>query len=257
MSILICRPEPFASELNLLLKLQGLSAIVWPALRIEKSCGDDFEVFCDHLQKDDSVVVTSQFVVNMALEKLNASVRELLKQVPLLAVGATTAAALRRRGFDHVQYPEPADSEHLLALPELQKVHGKTVWVLRGQSGRELLSQTLIRRGATVCPVTCYQRIYNTDVQALQTMLQKSSIDLIVLTSLDGLKAFCQSVPPNLRSAVKQIPVTVIGNRMLDLAKQWGFSTLLSLTSVSNHDLVALLQQHNTNYPHLVRKAED
>jgi uroporphyrinogen-III synthase len=75
------------------------------------------------------------------------------------AVGKGTATRLHEAGFAQVLVPaEGADSEHLLALPELADMAGKKVVIFRGEGGRELLAETLTARGAQVDYAQCYRR---------------------------------------------------------------------------------------------------
>jgi uroporphyrinogen-III synthase len=55
--------------------------------------------------------------------------------------------------------PETANSEGLLALPELQDVTGKCVLLVKGEGGRDLLRATLAARGAVVRALEVYRRV--------------------------------------------------------------------------------------------------
>jgi uroporphyrinogen-III synthase len=52
-----------------------------------------------------------------------------------------------------------ADSEALLALPEMAQLAGARVLILRGAGGRELLGETLAARGAQVEVAEVYRRV--------------------------------------------------------------------------------------------------
>ncbi len=78
----------------------------------------------------------------------------------IAAVGNGTKRELESRGFVDVLAPEAgADSEALLALPEMQAVAGKRVLIVRGEGGRELLAESLTARGAQVEYFECYRRV--------------------------------------------------------------------------------------------------
>jgi hypothetical protein len=64
------------------------------------------------------------------------------------AVGAGTAAALRRAGIVGVIAPARMDSDGLLALPGLQDVHGRDVGLVTAAGGREIIAPMLRQRGA-------------------------------------------------------------------------------------------------------------
>src|SRR5688572_24109224 len=63
------------------------------------------------------------------------------------AVGAGTAAALRRAGIADVQSPARMDSEGLLALPALQDVRGRDVGLVTAPGGRGEITPALRARG--------------------------------------------------------------------------------------------------------------
>ena len=63
--------------------------------------------------------------------------------IDIAAVGSATARALSAVGLDPTLVPERMDSEGLLALPTLHDVTGRSVVILRGNGGRELLFETL------------------------------------------------------------------------------------------------------------------
>jgi uroporphyrinogen-III synthase len=75
------------------------------------------------------------------------------------AVGAGTAAVLRRGGVADVRSPgRGAGSEALLAIPALDRLHGQRVALLTGAGGRDLLPHQLVRRGARLRRIDLYRR---------------------------------------------------------------------------------------------------
>ncbi len=74
------------------------------------------------------------------------------RDVPVAAVGQATAAALNAAGYRVSLLPsEGADSESLLAMPQLADMHGKRVLIVRGSGGRELLQAEMAGRAARRC----------------------------------------------------------------------------------------------------------
>lgn len=107
----------------------------------------------------DLVIVISPSAVMAAASRLTWLARPFSVKVPYFAVGRGTARALEQQGVSSVIYPpEGADSEHLLALPELHTVQGKRILLIRGEGGRSLLADTLLQRGAEVLHAVCYAR---------------------------------------------------------------------------------------------------
>lgn len=114
--------------------------------------------------------------------------------VPIAAVGASTAAALRRHGLACDVVPAGADSESLLALPELSGLgEGKRVLILRGEGGREVLAERLRQQGAEVVYAECYRRVRpRADPSALIARWESGGLHAVTVLSgetLDNLWA--------------------------------------------------------------------
>ncbi|MEC5399164.1 uroporphyrinogen-III synthase [Uliginosibacterium sp. H1] len=107
-------------------------------------------------------------------------------------IGPGSADALRESGFDTVLVPEGQfDSEAVLDLPAFSEhaVRGRRVLILRGDGGRELLADTLRKRGATVDAVQCYRRVpASPDLAPLGARLKAGALDGIIVTSSEALR---------------------------------------------------------------------
>src|SRR2546428_7931498 len=105
------------------------------------------------------------------------------------ARGQGAAEALVAVGIRNARIPATSfDTEGLLALPELHDVAGRRVLVLRGQGGRELLGDTLARRGAQVDYVSCYRRAApQAGAQELVAALRERRAQALTLTSAEGI----------------------------------------------------------------------
>src|SRR5690606_3258805 len=75
------------------------------------------------------------------------------------AVGAGTAASLRRAGVERVESPERMDSEGLLALPGLQRLAGQHLGLVTAPGGRGTLVPAFEARGALVLRADVYERV--------------------------------------------------------------------------------------------------
>src|SRR6185295_12379471 len=81
-----------------------------------------------------------------------------------------------------------ADSEALLAAPELADVTGKRVLIVRGEGGRALLGNMLAARGATVNYAECYRRVRPVaDAAPLIADWQRGLIHAVTVSSAEGL----------------------------------------------------------------------
>lgn len=116
--------------------------------------------------------------------------------VPAAAVGEATAAALREAGLADVVAPSGrADSEALLALPQLQAVEGAPIIIFRGVGGREHLRSVLESRGAKVAYVECYRRERPaTDPAETRSALERGEIHAVHAMSAESVENFGQIV---------------------------------------------------------------
>ncbi|HVJ23245.1 MAG TPA: uroporphyrinogen-III synthase [Burkholderiales bacterium] len=149
-TILVTRPRAQAAGLARLIEQAGGQAHLFPAIEIEEVPPP---AALGRLEEFDLAI----FVSPTAVAKVMPHVRKLPR---VAAVGAGTRRQLEKHGVTDVIAPSTgADSEALLAVPELQKPAGMRIAILRGDGGRALLGETLAVRGARVEHVTCYRRL--------------------------------------------------------------------------------------------------
>lgn len=86
-------------------------------------------------------------------------------EVALAVVGEGSRLALARHGVtdDYARIfrpkdPARSDSQALLETLDLAALKGREVLIVRGETGRELLAESLRAAGATVTPVAAYRR---------------------------------------------------------------------------------------------------
>jgi len=151
--ILVTRPRAQAGRLARLIEDAGGQALLFPAIEIEDVAPP---AALSRLQDFDLAIFVSPTAVAKAMPHVGgwpASLR-------VAAVGAGTRRELEKRGLANVIAPTSgADSEALLATPQLGEVAGKRIVILRGDGGRALLGDTFVQRGAKVEYVTCYRRL--------------------------------------------------------------------------------------------------
>lgn len=108
------------------------------------------------MQPEDLVVFVSPRAVSAAVGVLP------LVEWPtrhVAAVGTATGRALAEAGREDVLLPAGSqDSEGLLERLEGLSMAGRRVWIIRGETGRELLAESLAARGARPCFVAVYRR---------------------------------------------------------------------------------------------------
>jgi uroporphyrinogen-III synthase len=155
------------------------------------------------------------------------------------AVGAGTAAALRRAGIDDVQSPERMDSEGLLALPALQDVLGRDVGLVTAPGGRGEIAPALIARGARVLRADVYAREpVPLSPRALQQLREGGARLALALSSGEALQRVLAELPGDLRSRVKKVLVVAASERLRDLARELGFTDIEVAAGPRPADLV-------------------
>lgn len=224
--VLVTRPAHQADTLCRLIEEAGGRAIRFPVLAIAPP--HDMTVplaTVARLAQYELAIFVSPNAVEYGLDLIEAQ-GGLPAGLRLAVVGEGSARALRARlgrGPD-LQPTERYDSEGLLALPELQQVAGWRVVIFRGDGGRELLGQTLRERGAAVEYAEVYRRERpSADAQALAAQLAAGAVDIVTVTSSEGLRNLLELAGVTNAAQLKLLPLVVVSERTAGLAKDLGF----------------------------------
>ena len=188
--VLVTRPREQATGLAALILEAGGEPILFPAIEIASPADpNSFFGMADRLERFDLAIFISPTAVQKAFELLQARHpgRRWPDHLRVAAIGGGSGRELERQGFTAVLVPPgEADSEALLASPELGEVHGKSIVVFRGEGGRELLGDTLAARGARVEYAECYRRV-RPAVAATQPAWARDALDAVTVSSAEGL----------------------------------------------------------------------
>jgi uroporphyrinogen-III synthase len=204
--VLVTRPGERAGNLARLVEQAGGRAWLFPAIEIEdlpapRALGE--------LERFDLAVFISPTAASKVVERLGAWPRGLRAA----AVGGGTRRELERRGVAGVIAPQgQADSEALLALPEMQQVARKRVVIFRGEGGRELLGDELRRRGAEVEYAECYRR---TRPQG-ERHWSDAQVHAVTVSSSQGLANLFEMLDP---AFLRARPLFVPHPRVADTAR--------------------------------------
>jgi len=141
-----------------------------------------------------------------------------------LAVGAGTAASLRRAGIDQVSFPARMDSEGLLSLPELADIQGARLGFVTAPDGRNVLVPTLEARGADVHRAEVYRReSIPLDARALDAFAALEAPACLLLSSGGALQEVLAQLPDSLSDRFRALPVVAASERLADAAREVGF----------------------------------
>jgi uroporphyrinogen-III synthase len=162
--------------------------------------------------------------------------------ISIAAVGAATARALSDLGLEPTLVPSDSfDSEGLLALPELQAVHGRRIHIIRGNGGRPTLGDTLGERGATVDYVEVYRRGLPQRNPANLITGWTQMIDVVTVTSAAILDNLFTLLGESGVERVRHTPLIVISERVAEHAAGLGCESIYIADSAADTDILAEL----------------
>lgn len=224
------------------MKAAGGRPIVFPALEIVDPVDSRaLRVLVDRLEHFDVAVFVSPTAAAKGID-LVRSRRELPPGLRIAAIGKGSAQALRTLGVDDVAAPERgADSEAFLELPEFQDMHGRSVVIFRGAGGRELLAETLRRRGAAVEYAECYRRARpGGDAQMLLRAWGRGELHAVTATSREALDNLFEMVGTLGRHWLRKTPLFVPHARIAEAASALGIAQV-AVTESGDEALVEAL----------------
>jgi len=235
LGVLVTRPQHQAQPLFDAIRSSGGEPVLFPAIEISPPadpalCKQQLE----HATNYDDLIFVSPNAVRYAANNIA------IDHQRIFAIGGATAKMLQQQHIPHyLPSGGKADSENLLASPLLGNMQGRKVLIIRGNGGRALLGDALIKRGAIIDYAEAYQR-RRPDVDAT-SLLQNwpQEIEAVIVTSntiTDNLLHLCGNNP-----VVRQTPLVVISQRMYKHAQQRGFQKIYIAGGAAEPEIVHTL----------------
>lgn len=229
-NILVTRPADQARQLAEKIRSAGGHPVLFPVLEIRDTANPGLLLdLIQRLDEFDLAIFISPNAVTKAMTRISA-MRSLPATLKVAAVGQGTSRALGQFGVGNVIAPTKRfDSEALLEVKELKEVAGKRVVIFRGDGGRELLGDTLRKRGAMVEYVECYRRVKpEVDIALLLRMATSGGLYAITITSSEGLRNLCEMVGDAAEQVwFKKAPLFVSHERIAQTASILGFAHVI------------------------------
>ncbi len=227
--VLITRPEHQSHELTAAIDAATGNVFHFPAIDI---IGRDI----NEIQKDFATLPAPDIVVFVSSNAVAHGFTVVKGNNAIIAaVGPATRAAIEAAGAAADIFPEDGfDSEHLLEHAGLQEVSGKNIVILRGQSGRELLADTLIERGANVDYLCVYSRAPHApappELEKLESILHQGRVHFMTVMSVETLELLVQILPSQCLSLLRQSTLVAPSTRVLQTASKLipGIATVLA-----------------------------
>lgn len=219
LGVLVTRPKHQAAELTAAIEATGGKVVLFPVIEIAGSELRDIDDELRRMPPPDIAV----FVSRNAVQHGWPAFRD--HPAKFAAVGPATRDAIEAQGGAVQIYPQDGfDSEHLLQHPEFRDADGKRVVIVRGQSGRELLADTLRQRGATVTYLCAYERKprepSKQELERLQSALGAGQIHFMVVMSVDSLKSLLEITPLACRDYLQRVTLVAPSARVLQTASE-------------------------------------
>jgi uroporphyrinogen-III synthase len=235
--VISLRPVGAHASLRRAAAAQGARLLALSPWRLQARDDDATRDALDVALAAPRVLFTSPAAVRMALQL------HPLADVPsrqVFAVGAGTAAALRRAGVASVSAPTRMDSEGLLALPGLQSLAGTRVGLVTAPGGRGEIVPALQQRGARVLRADVYARVaIAPSPRALAALRGLDAPAWLALSSGAALKTLLAALPDDAIAVLRRARVVAASTRLAQLARGHGFADSVVADSARPHDLVA------------------
>lgn len=249
--VVITRPLAQAHDLAGQVRALGREAVVFPLLEISALPDDsNLRAVLANLHSYAMVVFVSPNAIDAAFRIIDAWPAE----VAIAVVGEGSRRALERHGVNDTNArifrprdPFRSDSETLLEVLDLELLRGKTVLVVRGESGRELLTNALRAVGASVEQVAAYRRsaplLNEVRREQLQALLSDDST--WVVTSSEALRNLLDMVDavagkPGV-ARLQQQRMIIPHVRIAEMARTLEFEHI-TLTGSGDESVIAALQ---------------
>jgi uroporphyrinogen-III synthase len=223
MSVLLTRPLVQSQVTSRKLEKLGAIIFVVPLLEVKANVNSDM-TFSQNGFNPNIIIFSSPNAVRIVVESAGAEqIQSFAGQI--VVPGRGTAKELKKVGAKNIHYPQTTEnSEGMLDLALLREVKGRRVVIFRGQSGRELLANSLRERGAEVRYVPVYSRqpCLEIDIDKIRNWLNQTN-PILLLSSETALNTMCSVLPEMLRNRVWAQIVLVFGGRLKTLcqAKGW------------------------------------
>lgn len=217
--VVVTRPTGQAEELASAIATAGGEVFRFPVIDIVPRTSDEVAGMLAATATPDMVIFVSRNAVEFGPSAASVT------GATIAAIGPSTAAMLRDAGFKVDVTPgDGFDSENLLQQPALRDVSGKSITIVRGDSGRELLADTLRSRGATISYLPVYKRklhkAASDELSRLEHHFAQNEIDCVTVMSVATLQNFLHLIPDSCREKMRTTLLVAPSERVIQTAKE-------------------------------------
>jgi uroporphyrinogen-III synthase len=210
--VLVTRPAGQSGELISAIESAGGRSIVFPVIEIAPRSPQEIASDLAGLSDPDIAIFVSRNAVEHGLAWSGEGA--------IAAVGPATAYAIEAAA--RIVDIRPAggfDSESLLAEPALKDVRGKTIRIIRGNGGRELLATTQRERGAHVDYLEVYTRgvpeYSQAEIAAVVAQLEAGEIEVVIVMSVESFRNLLALLPESCHRALAKTRLVTPAARVI------------------------------------------
>ncbi|WP_068544353.1 uroporphyrinogen-III synthase [Thalassotalea crassostreae] len=238
-NILLTRPKDKSDELAKVLAPIADHIDITPLFNYRQ--GPQFSILSDQLRQlsPDFVIFISPAAVRFASQHFdsNEEMQRCFSKCKIITVGSATKLVLQEYLSQPITVPTTHNSEGILALPEFQQVEQKSILIIRGNGGRELLKQELQHRGAIVAYNEVYERNW-LSLNKSQTIekWRKDNINFIVITSgelFDKTLSYIDDM-----NWANRCTWIVASKRIAEQAKAYGLTKVINAEGASHQQIL-------------------
>ncbi len=225
--IVVTRSRAQAGEFCRTLETLGAKVFPLPTIRIEKIKPNlQFEKFLKKIDKVKYLIFTSVNGVEAFWENFTEArcdARDLYGK-KIICIGPVTAEAFERKGIFPDFVPQTFVAEHI--LPYFNRKKPEEVAILRAETARDILPDTLRKKGWTVEVIVLYRTVSEKveDARPLE-LLKDGKIDAVTFTSSSTVDHFMTMVKKE-RIKPATVPAVSIGPITSDTCRENKFKLL-------------------------------
>ena len=244
--IVITRPENELAAFKEQLEAMGYTVFNYPTIAISRKISPvQFIERVGNLSAYDWILFTSKNGVQYFIETIDALHidHKVLAKIQIAAVGPKTAQAVISYKLPVQFTPHRFTTEDL--AKEMPDVTGKKILLPRSDIATPLLTRQLQDRGAFVVNVPIYKTTYSArHSKRFAALVQQGQVGYISFTSPSTVTGLMQSLKPELKSEVLQLPVLSIGPVTTKALKQAGFKKVYTADIQTSEGMLKKLQEN-------------
>jgi len=220
--ILNTRPKEQAQILHEEIQQRGGISIDLPTLEIKEYTLNWLETLPD-LSTVSHALFISANAVNYCFKLLQKHNIHWPESIHVIAIGQGTAQSLYHHQIKVDEIPIAPNSEHILKLTSLKQLKQKKVLLFKGDGGRTVIEDYLIRQEAQLTILTVYQRVLPTiNHQFSNSLWRDDAVDIILLTSEQSIHNLFKLFSQESHDWLQNKPCIVISERLAQIASKLG-----------------------------------